>query len=147
MSIHIKQLLHCRFPFAQQLWIIVLFADFLFLAVSLPGVIDLLDVSPGLQHHLQSAVIGRASAVIGHQAPECSFGSFILKKLTTFISEGDKKKYQKIIVCFCLVFSLWIKESAVRKSRLCKLPVLPVSIAICTAVIIVGYEVVETNAF
>ena len=55
MSVHVEQLLYCCSRFTRQLWIIIFFADFGFFTISLPGIIDLLDVGPGLQHLLQSA--------------------------------------------------------------------------------------------
>ena len=64
-GVHFEQLLHRRFSFAHQLRIVFLFADVLFLAVGLPGVVELLDVGPGLQHGLQFAVVGRAGVIVG----------------------------------------------------------------------------------
>ena len=79
-GVHFEQLLHCRLSFAHQLRIVFLLADFLFLAFGLPGVVDLLDVGPGLQHGLQSAVVGRAGAIVGQQTAERFLGCFVLQE-------------------------------------------------------------------
>ena len=73
-GVHFEQLLHCRLSFTHQLRIVFLLADFLFLAFGLPGVVDLLDVGPGLQHGLQSNVVGRAGSVVGSRQRNASSG-------------------------------------------------------------------------
>ena len=107
-----------------------MFADFVLFTGSLPGIIDLLDVGPGLQH-LHSAVVSRTVAAGRQQPAECFYGRFILEKQATFVSEWNKEEYERIVISFSLIFPFGIKEFVVGQSRLCKLAILPVSIPIC----------------
>ena len=123
-----------------------MFADFVLFTGSLAGIIDLLDVGPGLQH-LHSAVVSRTVAAGRQQPAECFYGHFILEKQATFVSEWNEEEYERIVISFSLIHPFGNTEFVVGQSRLCKLAILPVSIPICTTVVIVGYKVVETDIF
>ena len=132
--------------FTRQVGFVVVPADSLLLAVGVSGVVDIPDVGLGGQHPLQSAVLGGAVAVRGQQAVERLFCALIGKEQVALLSEGNEEEYERVVVGLPLVLPFGVEDLVVGKSSFGQLSVLPISVGVDSAVVVVDHKVVETDA-
>ena len=133
--------------FTRQVGLVVVPADSLLLAVGMSGVVDVPDVGMGGQHPLQSAVVGGAVAVRGQQAAERLFRALVGEEQVALLSEGNEEEYERVVVGLPLVLPFGVEDLVVGKSSFGQLSVLPISVGVDSAVVVVGHKVVETDAF
>ena len=83
----------------------------------------------------------------GKQSIKGFFASFVRHQQIRFISEWNKEKYERIVICIFLVFFVRIKYFVIDKSGRFLFFVISFAFLVKTVLIVIGNKIVQTNVF